>query len=416
MARFGKSKTRMKKPETKARASPGLGSTHNGLRNELVTGLCPADHSKGQIHHQFTMQQEARNTERNIWTPGSKLRHKAVNFVRGNDLQPEETKEQTSSKRDEPRSLETKSELDTEKADNDNHDEYAPNGPAFFIDLSSQIVADTGLPDPISKAQSPISECSSGDEIVFHGRNRRAGQREYLHRHPNFEDGFKLPVLKPAVTSGAQNTERAERRDNATPVRDGQESITGGESTATMDDENDVLADYIANMDVDYEETASQTSVELVAEKTIHFGKSRPSDPSPESIDSAGRVDWGYPPNGDESSRERGRDNLERKQSIVHPSHMVSADNPKSLEVKASPKKMQRTYRALNTGARRAHQATMDCRKLILIPISSLKIIQWMTRPISKTSHPYKGYLQDRERTLPQIREHPFQHPRLPMH
>lgn len=321
MARFGKSKTRMKKPEIMARTSPGVGSTHNGIRDKLVSSLCPADHSKGQIHHQFTMQQEARNTERNVWTPGSKLRHKAVDFVRGNDLQPEETKEQISSKRDEPSSLGAKSKLDTEQVDNDSHHEYAPNGPTFFIDLSRQIVADTGLPDPISKAQSPTSEGSSGDEVVFHGRNRGAGQKEYLQRHPMFEDEFKFPILEPAAGSEGQNTEKA---DTLTRVEE--ESTKEDDLTAIIGDENDVLADYIANMDVDYEETASQNSGDLVTEKTIHPGKSRLSDSSPESMDSAGRVNskvypgqGDYPSCGDKSSRKPEFDDHRGKQTIVHP-------------------------------------------------------------------------------------------------
>lgn len=320
MARFGKSKTPMKKPEIMARTSPGVGSTHKGIRNKLESSLCPADHPKGQIHHQFTMQQEARNTERNVWTPGSKLRHKAVDFVRGNDLQQEETKEQTNSKRDEPSSLEAKSELDTEQADNDSHLDYATNGPTFFIDLSRQTVADTGLPDPISKAQSPTSEGSSGDEVVFHGRNRRAGQKEYLQRHPRFEDEFKLPILEPALRSEGQNTEKAD-----TLTRAGEESTKENDLTATIEDENDVLADYIANMDVDYEETASQNIADLITEETIHLGKSRLSDPSPESMDSAGRVNSKvhpgqgvYTSSGDESSRKPELDDHKSKQTIVH--------------------------------------------------------------------------------------------------
>lgn len=266
------------------------------------------------------MQQEARNTERNVWTPGSKLRHKTVDFVRGNDLQQEETKEQTNSKRDGPSSLEAKSELDTEQADNDSHNEYAPNGPTFFIDLSRQIVADTGLPDPISKAQSPTPEGSSGDEVVFHGRNRGAGQKEYLQRHPRFEDEFKLPILEPAVRSEGKNTEKAD-----TLTRAGEESTKEDNLTATID-ENDVLADYIANMDVDYEETASQNSADLVTEKTTHLGKSRLSDLSPESMNSAGRVNFkvypgqgDYPSSGDESSRKPEFDDHKGKQTIVHP-------------------------------------------------------------------------------------------------
>lgn len=281
MARSGKPKTHtMKKFETKARKSPGIGCTYCRIQIFTLASLCPADNPKGQTDHPLTMQQEARNTGRSIWLPESKLRHKPVGFVKGDCHQPESIDEQTYSKHDEPCELETKTEElnikqadddddddgeedeDDEDEDRDDQNEDNSNGPAFFVDLSSQSVAPTRLPNPTSNSHSPIPEDSSGDEIVFHGRNRRTDQREYSQRHPIVEDEFMFSKPEPVMMSEEHDTPRADPRDNAD--RDRRAPTKGEKSTRVLGSENEILADYIANIDVGYEETASQDSLDLV--------------------------------------------------------------------------------------------------------------------------------------------------------
>lgn len=263
------------------------------------------------------MQQEARNSGRNIWQPESKLRHKPVGFVKGNQLQPENVDEQTQPKPDEPCELETrtekpnnhrvdddegndeedkdeedkdeegKEEEDKDEEDRDEEDKYekgrdegsnddedevsddgdeqnenSSTGPAFFLDLSSQSVAPTRLPNPTSKLHSSTPEDSSGDEIVFHGRNKRADQKEYSQRHPRVEDEFMFSQPEPAVVHEEQNIPREDPGEGTN--RDRRAATTGKKLSKASGDENEILADYIANIDVSYEETASQESMDLV--------------------------------------------------------------------------------------------------------------------------------------------------------
>lgn len=228
--------------------------------------------------------------------------------MKGNHQQPENIDEQTPPKKDEPCQLETKAEeLDAEQDDDGNNDEEedeedreaedreaedkdedrdeddnyddddddgdndddgdeqnedSSTGPAFFVDLSSQSIAPTKLPNPTSKSHSPIPEDSSGDEIVFHGRNRRTDQKEYSQRHPRIEDEFMFSEQEPVVMEEKHDILRADLRDNANPVR--RATTKGIKTSRALGDENEILADYIANIDVGYEETASQDSMELV--------------------------------------------------------------------------------------------------------------------------------------------------------
>lgn len=199
--------------------------------------------------------------------------------MKGDCHQPENIDEQTHSKPDEPCKLETKTEEPyTKQADDDDdnddgeegedddgedQDEDSSTGPSFFVDLSSQSIAPTRLPNPTSNSHSPIPEDSSGDEIVFHGRNRRTDQGEYSQRHPRVEEEFMFTKPEPVVMNEEHDTPpRADLRDNTD--RDKRVPTKGNKSTTALGDENEILADYIANIDVGDEETASQESMDLV--------------------------------------------------------------------------------------------------------------------------------------------------------
>ena len=212
------------------------------------------------------MQQAARNTEgRNIWLPHSQLRHKAVHFVRGGDLEPEETKIQTiPTPEKEPCESTFKTELDIEKHDI-SHDDTTIEL-SFFIDRSSQSIAPTGLPNPVSRLRSLSPEDSSGDEIVFHGRSRYTDQKNRLQHPTTVDDEYEPQFLETSVTRQNPISKASNKAaHSSTPPRRYDQAIFNEESTkSTKDDENDILADYIANMDVDvdYEETDTSSNAQ----------------------------------------------------------------------------------------------------------------------------------------------------------
>ncbi|KAJ5930760.1 hypothetical protein N7466_006253 [Penicillium verhagenii] len=141
MARHGKSKARMKRAPAMAKPSPP----------------------------QFTMQQEARNTETHTrsWSH-SNLRHKAVQFVSAGQLQRTESniEEEEGSQIEETPSEVAEPEYQAPPdAKEDASDEL------FILDTAGEEVVHTGLPDPTLKIDSSDTE-GSEDEVVFMGRRR----------------------------------------------------------------------------------------------------------------------------------------------------------------------------------------------------------------------------------------------------
>ena len=240
------------------------------------------------------MQQAARNTDgRNLWLPGSQLRHKTVHFVRGDNLQPEKTEDQTTSEFEkEPIKPAVQLENDTQEAvnidGNTNGNEEALDRCGFFIDLSSQSVQNTGLTNPVSRPHPSSPEDSSEDEVVFHGRNNNPDPKVYLQYQPRTEDSFLYemhhvknekggvesneltsptpPILltnksstsEAAMTGQGQSSvahEKAEYRDDAISLSHRQNSAKKGKMGGLLEEEDAILADYIANIDVDCEET-----------------------------------------------------------------------------------------------------------------------------------------------------------------
>jgi hypothetical protein len=203
------------------------------------------------------MQQEARNTETHTrdWL-GSSLRHNAVVFVKAGELQ--------------------RSEFETvEQADQQSHgqagDEQKSPSPApdslleplqeesecgFFFDNTPQDVTDTGLPDPIPPAQLSEPDDSSEDEVVFTGRKTRPTvietskeELQVMLQAPSAESvtlpepiKADLPTRRISPTQSSRNRSESSARDTR---------------RWTREDEDNMLADYIANMDTDYREGLS---------------------------------------------------------------------------------------------------------------------------------------------------------------
>lgn len=207
--------------------------------------------------HQFSMQQEARNTETHgrIWT-NSNLRHKAVMFVSAGEVQrsefenadPEErhTQIQNEPSYDEPEADSEKPPILTEE----------PQESLFYFDSTGQTTNATGFPDPTLQLKSLDSDTSE-DEVIFTGRKN--------HAKPVVieTDADELrAMLQKGAPEESTATSGPEMEQITTQV---DESDTSQRLAASRVPEellsqeaNDPLADYIANIDRDYYDEANE--------------------------------------------------------------------------------------------------------------------------------------------------------------
>ena len=203
------------------------------------------------------MQQEARNTETHTrdWL-GSSLRYKAVVFVKAGELQRSE--------------FETVDQADQQShgppGDDQKSPSPAPDGPleplqediecGFFFDNTPQDVTDTGLPDPIPRTPWSDPDDSSEDEVVFTGRRTRPNVIETSKEE--LQVILQAPLAEPVTLPEPITADPPMRRISQT-----QSSRKRSESSAqdtrrwTREDEDNMLADYIAHMDADYREGLS---------------------------------------------------------------------------------------------------------------------------------------------------------------
>lgn len=210
-----------------------------------------------------------------MWSPGSQLRHKAIYFVRSGNLQPDESKAQADMESHEST---TKAEPESNKAENDYDDENALDNEFGLFGLSSQCVTQTGAPNTAPGLRSPSSEDSSGDEIVFHGRNKPAGQKDSFQHGPREDTESKSPAPPETAATGkgptAEIIEKEMHEKNFISLRDKRSSIQkGGPKHFLEEEENDILADYIANMDVDHEETNISCDTDPITKDESDYSK-----------------------------------------------------------------------------------------------------------------------------------------------
>lgn len=229
------------------------------------------------------MQEAARNTERHrtSWS-GTQLRHRAVNFVSAGDIESDETIDrEPPGASEEPEDSELCPDLTADR-------ETASDGLELPIDKPSESTAYTQQPKPDPQHCLPTPGDSSEDEIVFHGRGkpgkpqrhwRQMGsglmpapcddskdvedRREELdckHRDGQFISTIAattLPTSDDAVPSLHSPPGRTVITDHSedvdyislNPVPPKQKT-----RRAHTEDENDAMEDYIANVDIDYED------------------------------------------------------------------------------------------------------------------------------------------------------------------
>ncbi|PLB51765.1 hypothetical protein P170DRAFT_85925 [Aspergillus steynii IBT 23096] len=224
----------------------------------------------------LTMREEARNTGgRNLWRPGSLLRHQAVQFVSAGELQPDHELPP------EPPSLDRTTDVsgaatqqETAPSVHTTNSNVVDEGAAFFIDLTGEDAPQTGMADPITNI---VSDESSEDEIVFHGRHKwkETGTR-LLDDHTEVQTNTLDPTQRgnqdagkqfatappenPAKNAALGSDGRRQTLHTVTKSAsdDTEDSDTGQQQPEKQYAENifdgdfDVFTDYILNIDDEY--------------------------------------------------------------------------------------------------------------------------------------------------------------------
>ncbi|KAL4869629.1 hypothetical protein BDV12DRAFT_73556 [Aspergillus spectabilis] len=230
----------------KAKARKGSKNTHAGPK---------------QSH--LSMQQEAKNTEvRNLWRMNLQLRHQTVKFVSAGNIQPAqelnlELKVEEHSGSEETPPIEWGNDSTTDTA----------RGDTLDPDIASR---DTVLMSPALpvRPHSRTPEDSSEDEIVFRGRRRTKGSNTRFGFQKALVDGDGLddwsstnipkPIASIDVLSDRVSLTASEEEYHSWIRIGGHDPVRSPRTT----DEDDILADYIANMDDGSEDEASSTSDE----------------------------------------------------------------------------------------------------------------------------------------------------------
>lgn len=187
------------------------------------------------------MQEEARNTEtHHRLRDNGNLRSKAVQFVSVGELQRSEFENvERDSHSPAEKTAEPQTDCTTGQPEED------PES-IFFFDSVGQSVADTGLPDPAPLAD-PVSDESSEDEVVFTGRNNskpiviETDQKD-LQVLQDLQEPESLPQMEELTLRTHQSHPTHSRRKPPAKQRH-----------KWSPENDDMLADYIANMDQDYQ-------------------------------------------------------------------------------------------------------------------------------------------------------------------
>ena len=239
----------------------------------------------------FTLQEEARNTERKhpFWDSDQKLRHTKVNFVSAGRLKSPEAKDPEATAALAHMSLDSpgRDEVNVEEEEYEELEDPKPGRSAvnmdstdqeppqslhhFVIDTFGTEAVDTGLPPPLLRSVSPTPSNSSEEVILFRGRDRNGKgpvkrpkifgpsadpidarirlvenkiheQEHLLDKVLHYKDESPSP---PKVL--ASSREVPDHKQSNYQCRQGRR----GKRRAEQADEDALLADYIANIDED---------------------------------------------------------------------------------------------------------------------------------------------------------------------
>jgi hypothetical protein len=232
------------------------------------------------------MQQEARNTESHLSSnshpSNAKLRNNKVSFVSGGNMQLDESNQISPHDSDRDESTH---HIPATAIASDSGDSKLPleENNIFYIDVKGEASANSASGTFSSTHyRSPSSSDSSGDEVVFTGRNKGHGNlygrttRRRGTPHTPISDtvvsvrtaiidedfvatGRSLPTNH--IRHGeTKKTESAEIAPDLVEFNKGlPKYFRGRRKRTTVDDEDAILADYIANMDKESSNSSSQS-------------------------------------------------------------------------------------------------------------------------------------------------------------
>ena len=262
----------------------------------------------------FTLAEEARNTERHQlnWDSDRRLRYSKVSFVSaGNlsnpDVKPADSKDAESAfagmSLDSPPQTEIKMqvevevEVEEEETDKDfeatrttatsklNHAESSPTGPSnFVIDTHGEAIS-TGLPPPRVRSLSPTPSNSSEEVILFAGRNNKgkaiARHSESAHAATDPFDA-KIKIVEEKIHEQEELLEEALHRKLRSPPfceeimtqysnefetvlpgrrnRGRRKGRHGRRNTQKAEEEEAIIADYLANIESGERQVLAQAS------------------------------------------------------------------------------------------------------------------------------------------------------------
>lgn len=220
----------------------------------------------------YTMQDEARNTERNhsFWSSDQKLRHAKIQFVTSGALHGDDDSKTTESAL-------AQMSLDSPPREDEDRDETIyeappePNAP-FFIDTTGSPPMDTGLPLPRVNSPSPAPSSSSEEVILFTGRDKSKSRaddvkpplsqvdridakikvidekihekEELLHEILDSKDIGRAVTPPDSSRLSRESSIPGSRRKDGRRTRGRR-----GRASRKREEEDAVLADYLANID-----------------------------------------------------------------------------------------------------------------------------------------------------------------------
>ncbi|CAI7621342.1 unnamed protein product [Penicillium pancosmium] len=226
------------------------------------------------------MQEEARNTEtHHRLRDNGNLRTKAITFVSAGELQRSEFENleqdgdmqdgvEKENENEKAAEAEGEGEPQTEctiEIEQKNEEVPVKEGdePLFVLDSVGETVPDTGLSDPAPLADPDISDDSSEDEVVFTGRNNKPIVIETDERDLRILQNLQGPAPQSVPVLQTEELTLRTQESHPTPApAQSRRKPPKRERFKWSPDNDDILADYIANMDQDSESESESEAEE----------------------------------------------------------------------------------------------------------------------------------------------------------
>ncbi|KAL2808539.1 hypothetical protein BJX63DRAFT_436056 [Aspergillus granulosus] len=208
----------------------------------------------GVKQNHFSMQQEARNTEgRSIWRTDTQLRYRAVQFVSAGSMEPVQELDP---------SLAVLEHVQSEPVGSPKEAAAEP-----LPEIGTESITDGEAQAMTAQQRSHELEDSSEDEIVFRGRRNRIKLPTIQHiQDAATETLFQRDLShKPAPYAHERGAVReASNSSTSSSTNESPDFIAINDcalnKTPQMSDEDEILADYIANMDDSSDDDESSSS------------------------------------------------------------------------------------------------------------------------------------------------------------